>query len=295
MKRIKIGSVDSYITRTPPIEEVENQNPQENLSNSLSELQLRIDFPENVTKPNNFPIENVKDLQIKMTYDYDKFSFAKGNRSLNQGHLKNLFNSISKRYLFTCISVNEKFEIIDGHHRFHIIKTMKLPLFYIVLNKYSTEELIVYNQTVKAWNIEGYIQSYCNLGYKEYIDLYNFKKKYNLGWHATKTILLLGESFDKDSFERGNFKIKDLRKSTEIVESIYTLKGLFSHYNKRYFVTAIVRLIMSNADFSVDEFREKLKLNPSWMRYSSRMEDCLSDIEKIYNWKRRDKVSLRYL
>ena len=44
---------------------------------------------------------------------------------------------MQSNYLFTVIIVNENYEIIDGQHRFEVIKELNLPLRYIICEGYG--------------------------------------------------------------------------------------------------------------------------------------------------------------
>ena len=77
---------------------------------------------------NNLPKEPMAKYssQVYTTTDYFLFKPIEGNRHKNLLHLSRLKKSISANYLFTVIIVNEKYEIIDGQHRFQCIKDLKL-------------------------------------------------------------------------------------------------------------------------------------------------------------------------
>ena len=77
------------------------------------------------------PLEK-NSIQVHTTTDYNRFITVGGNRNKNQLHLMRLRKSIEKKYLFTVILVNESYEIIDGQHRFEIIRELNLPLHYVI-------------------------------------------------------------------------------------------------------------------------------------------------------------------
>lgn len=266
------------------------------IAEQLAAMQLRLQFGDS-DKPNfKFPIKNVNDLVVKMTYDYSKFNSSKGNRTVSPKHLSNLKKSMINDYLFTCIFVNENFDIIDGHHRFEIIKELRYPLFYIILEGYGIEQLRLYNKSVKVWNVEDILSSFCALEYPEYMKVRAFKDKYPFSWNSIKRLLSLGTTFNRTEFESGKYVIPNLKKSISIAEGISSLSEVFEGYNNRYFISAMLKLMLSeNVSFDLSEFKDKLRLNPYWLRSSVRIEDYLSDIERIYNWKRREKVSLRFV
>ena len=83
--------------------------------------------------------------QVYKTEDYFLFKPIDGNRNKNLLHINRLKKSMESNYLFTVIIVNENYEIIDGQHRFEVIKELKLPLYYIVCNGYGLNEVHILN------------------------------------------------------------------------------------------------------------------------------------------------------
>ena len=78
-------------------------------------------------------VEN-KENQILKTYDYEIFKRMKGNRVVNNSHVKNLVKSMQEKYLPQPLTVNEDMEIIDGQHRFAAAMELNLPIYYQIIN-----------------------------------------------------------------------------------------------------------------------------------------------------------------
>ena len=76
---------------------------------------------------------------------------------------------MQENYLFTIIIVNENYEIIDGQHRFDVIKELGLPLNYVICGGYGLNEVHILNQNSKTWNVDDYLDGYCLLGYTDYL------------------------------------------------------------------------------------------------------------------------------
>ena len=110
----------------------------------------------------------MNDIQVHTTKDYSLFKTLNGNRDVNQLHLTRLKESMKKNHLTTIIMVNEKFEIIDGQHRFLISQELKLPINYIISKNYGLNEVQILNANMKNWTIVDYVNGYCDLGYKDY-------------------------------------------------------------------------------------------------------------------------------
>jgi len=247
------------------------------------------------------------------TNDYSHFKILEGNRNLNKLHVARLKKSFSNGYLFSPILVNDKMEIIDGQHRMQAAMELELPIRFIKLNGYGLREVQILNTNMKNWKKEDYLNGYCDLKYPEYIRFRNFMRKFpDFGIAASECILLLyagnnpfkerldgvtSPSGRHDSvikyFEEGNLVIPNYDKSCEIAQIILMLKPYYDGFNRRVFVAAMLGII-KNESFSISELIAKLKLNPTGLQHCNDITQYKLLIEDIYNYRRRDKVSLRY-
>lgn len=235
-------------------------------------------------------------MQIKTTHSYSLFKPIGGNRQLNPLHIQRLVKSMKENYLFTVITVNERNEIIDGQHRFNVIKELNLPLHYVICKGYGLNEVHRMNQNSKVWNTDDYLDGYIQLGYRDYQIYKDFKIKYGFGHAETKSILLdiSGSAIrESNNFYLGTFKIKDLKKATLIADKITTIGAYYTGYKRRSFVNAMI-VLMKNESFDFDEFIRKVKIQPTALVDCTTTTNYIELIEDIYNFKRRDKINLRF-
>jgi len=235
-----------------------------------------------------------KDYQVHTTEDYFMFKPIDGNRNKNLLHINRLKKSMAENYLFTVIIVNEKYEIIDGQHRFHVIEELKLPLNYIVCKGYALEEVHILNANSKTWNSDDYLEGYCSLGYKDYIKYKEFKEKYKIG-HNECMLLLAGQHHANitQSFYAGLFSIKSYDNACKTIEKIFLVEPYYDGFKRRSFINTMICLF-KNPEFEFTEFLQKLKLQPTALVNCSDITQYTSLIEEIYNYRRREKVNLRY-
>jgi hypothetical protein len=239
------------------------------------------------TSANNFS-------HVHTTTDYSLFKAIEGNRNKNLVHINNLKKSMSTNYLFTVIIVNENYEIIDGHHRFEVIKELKLPLNYIICIGYGLNEVHILNQNSKTWNADDYLNGYCNLGNENYIKYREFKNKYAIGHNECMTILSGGNAKDNiKTFYSGNFKIKDYKIACDKIDTILLISPYYSGVRRRSFIYAMLQLL-KNPNFDFSEFLQKLKYQSSALIDCTNTTHYVALIEEIYNFRRRDKINLRY-
>ena len=232
--------------------------------------------------------------QVYTTKDYMLFKHIEGNRNKNLLHINRLKKSIEKNYLFTVVIVNEKYEIIDGQHRFDVIKELNLPLNYIVCEGYGLNEVHILNQNSKTWTSDDYLDGYCKLGYPDYIKYREFKESYGIGHYETMW-LLNGSQLHKPTevFFSGKFKVKKYDDACKKVEKIMLVSTYYDGWKRRSFFLALLQLL-KNKNFEYTEFLQKLKLQPTSLVDCSTSNQYLTLIEEIYNYRRRNKVNLRY-
>jgi len=233
---------------------------------------------------------------VRTTTDYFLFITLDGNRNTNKAHIKRLKESISQNLLFTVIIVNEKYEIIDGQHRFEVIKELGLPLNYIICKGYGLAEVQMLNQNSKNWGPNDFLECYCNLDLRDY-DLFKiFKNRYEFG-HIESLVILSGTRNTgaslTNSFKDGLFKIKNFGESCEIADKIQKISKYYDGYKRRSFVFAMLRLF-DNPNFDLNYFLNKLETQSTKLVDCVNAESYISLIEEIYNYRSRDKINLRF-
>jgi hypothetical protein len=235
--------------------------------------------------------------QVHTTKDYHLFKSIDGNRNKNLMHINRLKRSMSENYLFTVITVNEKYQIIDGQHRFDVIKELSLPLNYVICNGYGLDEVHILNQVSKTWSAEDYMNGYCQLNYPDYLKYAEFKGRYGFGHVETITILSgysSGINGDKlQTFYRGLFKVDDYKAACDVADKIEIIGQYYTGYKRRSFIYAMLNLF-NNKNFEFTELIQKLKTQPTAMVDCTNVAQYISLIEEIYNYRRREKINLRY-
>ena len=244
----------------------------------------------------NLTVEPMVDYQVHKTTDYFLFKPIDGNRSKNVLHLNRLKKSMMQKLLFTVIIVNESYEIIDGQHRFYCIKELGLPLYYIVCKGYGLNEVHVLNQNSKTWNADDYLTGYCNLGIEDYLLYKKYKEKYQFG-HNESMALLSGKNSISgnicEDFKNGKFKILDFKEAEHRAEKIWLFADIYEGFKRRAFVYAMLDLF-DKPQFEFTEFLQKIKQQPSALTNCNESKQYITLIEEIYNYRRREKVNLRY-
>lgn len=240
----------------------------------------------------------MNEIQVHTTRDYSLFKTLNGNRDVNQLHLTRLKESMKKKHLTTIIMVNEKFEIIDGQHRFLISQELKLPINYIISKNYGLAEVQVLNANMKNWQTIDYMNGYCDLEYEDYIIYREFVDTYKFS--SQVAMFLLSDEQNggfQDSitakFREGKFKVKDYNEAKRKAEKILMIEPYYKGYSRRSFVLAL-NVMFKNENFEFTEFIAKLKIQPTALQDCTNVTQYKVLIEEIYNYRRREKINLRF-
>ena len=211
------------------------------------------------------------------------------------------------------ILVNERMEVIDGQHRLMAAKEAESFVYYIIVNGYSLNEVHTLNLNQKNWSKKDFMEGYANMGVESYIKLRDFVNKnddytfndsialcQNTGTGNSRsltTLSLARNSIKLDGtaqiFEQGTWKCGDIILAQDIANKIRMIKPYYLGYNRSAFVSTMMILIQKEI-FDFNEFMHKIRLQPTALVDCANREQYKTLIEDIYNYRSRNKVSLRY-
>lgn len=237
--------------------------------------------------------------QVLMTTDYNMFKNLNGNRNVNPLHLNRVKKSISEKYISVPIVVNDKYEIIDGQHRFESAKELEKPVYFIKIGGLELPDIHRLNSNLKNWQADDYLDGYCMLGYPEYIKYKEFKDKYKFGHSETKSLLSgtlrFGDRTQTDAFKDGTFKVRDLKTAEQNAEKLLMVSNYYDGYKRKAFIKAML-LLFNHDDYNHAEFLKKLEYQRMKLVDCTNYEQYLTLIEDIYNYNRakENKVFFRF-
>jgi hypothetical protein len=223
--------------------------------------------------------------------DYGMFKAMKGNRSLNQGNLNNIENSVKIIQYIIPIIVNEFFQIIDGQHRFWVFRKLKLPIYYIKIKGLRLKDCITLNSFQRIWTPENFLESYCKQDFPEYLKFRDFKEEYKFMSMKTCQIILSGhtnESVMRNDFKNGTFKIKNFERSYLTCSLIKDFSN-YEPFKLAYFQLALVDVI-ENKDYNHKKMLIKAKIQKRRLTRELTKIDYLKSLTEIYNYRSRTKT-----
>jgi hypothetical protein len=228
-------------------------------------------------------------LKIFKTYNYSLFKKMKGNRDIDESHLKKIIKSIEEDgYTFSPIQVNEKYEVIEGQHRLEACRALKLPIYYHVVAGATIRDVTILNHNRKNWGFDQWLNRYVAYNKQEYKIYKHFYDKW--GFDHWSTIFLLcrtkglrGRGPLKKHFEQGLLKIETLEEGKAWANRILDVKPFYSNYKRRAFIQAMIR-VFHDRTYNHKMFLKKLSL------VRDRLYDCstvglyLQRIDDIMNY-----------
>jgi hypothetical protein len=248
---------------------------------------------------------------VESTSKLRMFKILKGNRPPNPQHIKRLCDSIKKYgMLVNPILVNELNEVIDGQHRLLAAIEANSPIYYIVVEGYSLTEVHALNLNQKNWTSADFLEGYANLGVQDYILLKEFCNRHPY-FNITDCIAMCsnitsGGNFSahqkhrgdktfniKEIFNEGTWKVRDMKKAETDAQNIKLIEPYFSGYNNSSFIGSML-LMFNNPKFDFNEFMQKVRLQPTALVICANRDQYKALIEDIYNFRRREKINLRY-
>jgi len=260
----------------------------------------------------NYSIESNQEVnKVYKTNDLSIFNRIKGNRPANPQHVKRLCDSIKTHgILQTPIIVNEKMYVIDGQHRLLAAKEVGSGIFFIIVKEYNLDEVRILNLNQKNWTKKDFMEGYANMGIEPYLKLRNFVRR-NYHFNISDCIALCQNSSasgnstiaqkyrkgsiynKKEVFEEGTWLGKDFDLAQEWADKLTMIKPYYDGYKRSIFISTMIGLF-KNDNFDFFDFLNKLKTQPRKLEDCSNVSQYKLLIEEIYNYRRRDKVSLRY-
>ncbi len=238
--------------------------------------------------------------QIRGTANYGQFELHTVNRNVERTkYLERSMRThgwIDAYPMYVIRNGNNKFDIIDGHHRFEVAKSLKLPVKFVVCrqgpNIHETQ------RSTRVWSISDYLTSYVRAGFPVYAAVKDYHEKTGIPLNCCIGLLAgqLAHSGKKgDVFKSGAYSLGD-RTCADIVGDIviHCRKHGIDWAANHLFVQALSRVAIA-AGFDPGTLKKKIKNYPFMLQKKANVEAYLTLIEEVYNWRSTTKIPLRFL
>ena len=238
--------------------------------------------------------------EIYETKDYSIFKFRDDNRIVNTNHVKKLSQRMkdSGWLSSSVVTINGNGDIIDGQHRIKAAMSVSCPVRYKVTRGAGIDEMTSMNTLQRNWSPFDHLHKFVTRGNPHYISFDRFSKDYPMFKYTENAMFLQNSqtTIKRDSFESGNYVVKNEKVGRDWADKIVQLKPFFEkYYNKSIFVRGMVKVLSNKKNqFNFDEFLHKVKLRPNMLVPCGTTDQYVEVIEDIYNFKRSKKVNLRF-
>ena len=233
--------------------------------------------------------------KIYSTTEYGVFNKLRGNRAVNELHVRRLVEAIKEKDLQIPIIVDHDMNVLDGQHRLDAYKIVGNPITYIIKDKFELQDVRNVNSVNRKWTLSEYLMSYCKLGKKDYQLLEWFHRTYEFGI-AECIAMLNGKGYCNNKiskeFKRGDFVIDNLEQGKTWAKQINACGEYFQYYKKVTFVKAMLSA-MQDKTFNFKIFIQRLSNNSSKLKNQGSRNDFIVNIERIYNHGTANKSKIR--
>jgi hypothetical protein len=237
--------------------------------------------------------------EIFETKDYSIFRFRDDNRVINSNHVKKLSQRMKDSGWLpsSVVTINGSGDVIDGQHRVKAAMSVNCPIRYKVTRGAGTDEMTSMNTLQRNWSPFDHVHKWVVRGNQNYISFDRFTRDYPM-FKYTEIAMFLNNSLhsvNRDSFEGGQWVVKNDKKGREWANYILELKPFYEkYYNKAIFVRAMIKILANKPEFIFEEFIHKVKLRPNMLVPCGTIEQYIVMIETIYNYHRGNKINLRF-
>jgi len=163
--------------------------------------------------------------------DFSKFKILARNRDTSKSQVNKLIGSLQEpRGQVEPITINEKWEVINGQHRLEAAEDGNLDHVIVIMSYGATiDDVIVMNTTQKKWNFWDFLKCHSHESAPtstEYKKLKKFLKDYPIS-HKAALWMLSGNNHDygMEDFEAGTFKVLHLEESQKQGDLLRKVKG----------------------------------------------------------------------
>ena len=210
------------------------------------------------------------------------FNFFDCNRVLSKKNLSTIKKSIEQFGQLTPIMVTRDGYIIDGQHRYTVLKELGKEIWYIVNNTATKELIEEINNVQKHWGTQDRVKNQSENGLKDVILL---KKQYP--YYPEFTLNTINEAFCRKTgavggyFKRKDYSI-DIKQGAKVLKTCLALSDITSDVSlQSAFVRGMVGFYRLFPEYSIEMLVKKAAFRKIHV-YNNRGE-ITEEILEVYN------------
>ncbi len=210
----------------------------------------------------HFPLEHTikvvspQKIEIHISYDYSEFEFIEENRDLNYDKANKfaLLSMLENHNFFSSnpIIINDqikkgKKKISDGQSRFLGSRLIDGPIYYIIDNNVTVENMSELNINQSNWTKFDYAKHFSSRQFSNYLYLMGLWKQYpEIDLHCLIDILKWSSKRSKINleFKKGLFNVSEIERNTteEFLQEIGKIYDFYERKYKKTFLISVMKL-----------------------------------------------------
>jgi len=221
---------------------------------------------------------------VYSTKDYAWFKKTRGNRDATVNHCRKIRNSIVEKDLEMVIYVNNNGTIREGHTTFEVRKDLGLPIYYIMNDKFVSEDVSRFNKTRENWTFSDTLNFYVTRNTRSYKVVKQKMAKYFMPIQETVGLLKAETSPSKDTSEdfkdgKYNLKYSEIKKFDDLVGDMRKIWDV--RYAGKKMPRSFIRMAAKaakNPNWSVERGKVAMK------NHGAKLDGCKSEQEMVDNF-----------
>jgi hypothetical protein len=239
--------------------------------------------------------------ELKSTSNYELFMVHPHNRDIS--NTKVLEQSMRK-YGFDpglpirCVKdPSGKLQITHGHHRFHVAKSIGLPVWYIV----SSYDIPLFESEVSnhSWSIKDFATARARAGEKPALEVMKYHRETGIPLGCCISLVggeSAGSGNKKNQLKSGTLKASKNQHADDVADLVQFCKEVgFEFATTINFVKAISKCLRVK-EFDKELFKVRVKTHPETMEPCRTLDQYIDMIEFVYNrMAKTKKIPLSFL
>ena len=238
---------------------------------------------------------NLPQFTIQETRNYSSLKHYVFNRQINKANLNKIRESIQREGLKIPIAVTSDGYIYDGQHRFNALRSLGLPIHYIVNHNATASDIFETNNIRRSWSITDYVYNQANLGdldCQRLLELYDeWKPNFTEGIINNAYFHHIGGGGSvAKAIKEKNFKI-DENIGSSVLENAMLISEQVDKAKSSNFTRALKSIMMRNEKFDIKRLLSNM--NKKKLNVYNNEPDNQEEIINVYNLnlKKANRVS----
>lgn len=239
-------------------------------------------------------------MKILETNNYGRFELHEFNRDVRKTReLKasmEKYGWVDAYPMLVVRNGDNKLKIVDGHHRFEVAQSLKVPVKYVEMK--SAPKMHELENARNNWTLNDYVTSFVRSDNEPYIQLYEYHEDTGIPLGLCASMLCDNNAASGNyhvKIKSGKFKVIDSRHADMVGDIIkHCVSCGLAWATNNLFVQAISKCSRSK-DFNPNVFKQKVTKFHAFLEKQPNLERYMEMIDELYNRQARVKIPLKFL